>query len=184
MLFRSVFTVKQTIASLPAGSYELSAKSMGGSGGEAGTVELFAGDEKVSPVATTGYNIWGTPSLKFVLEQDTTDFVIGANISGAPKAWGYVDRFELKQANTEVDPPVTPPVDADIFVKKVEGLQPDFIKGVDNSSIITLEKSGVKFYNEDGEVQDIFKTLNDAGVNYIRARVWNDPFDTDRKSVV
>lgn len=70
-------------------------------------------------------------------------------------------------------------VPADIFVKKVEGLSHDFIKGVDISSIISEENSGVKFYNEAGQVQDIFKTLHDAGVNYIRVRVWNNPYDAN-----
>ncbi|HIW31491.1 MAG TPA: glycosyl hydrolase 53 family protein, partial [Candidatus Paenibacillus intestinavium] len=166
-------TVKQTIPQITAGNYELSVQSMGGSGQEAGNVELFAGDDKTTAVATTGYNAWGTVSLKFVLEQDATDLVIGANISGAPKAWGYLDSFELKQVSAETNPPV----DADIFVKKVEGLTPDFIKGVDISSIISLEESGVIFYNEGGEEQDIFETVHEAGVNYVRVRIWNDPFD-------
>ena len=169
-------TLKQSIKSLPAGTYELSVRSMGGTGEEAGKVELFAGNEKAAADATTDYNNWGTASLKFVLEQDSSDLVIGANISGAPGAWGYIDRFELKQVSTDT----TRPVDANIFVKKVEGLSPEFIKGVDISSIISLEKSGVKFYSEDGEEQDIFTTLKDAGVNYIRVRVWNNPFDSDK----
>ncbi|MGN7762450.1 glycosyl hydrolase 53 family protein [Paenibacillus sp. 22594] len=167
-------TVKQTLNSLPAGSYELSVKSMGGAGAAAGKVELFAGDGKSSVTATTGYNAWGTVSLKFVLAQNTPSLVIGANISGAPAAWGYLDSFELKQTGVEAAPPVA----ADIFVKKVEGLSPDFIKGVDISSIIALENSGVKFYNEGGAVQDIFTTVHEAGVNYVRVRLWNDPFDT------
>lgn len=66
---------------------------------------------------------------------------------------------------------------AEIFVEKVEGLSPDFIKGVDISSIIALENSGVVFFNEKGERQDIFKTLSKAGINYVRIRIWNDPFD-------
>ncbi|SHS89430.1 Arabinogalactan endo-1,4-beta-galactosidase precursor [Mycobacteroides abscessus subsp. abscessus] len=70
------------------------------------------------------------------------------------------------------------PVASDIFVKRVAGIDEDFIKGVDVSSIIALEDSGVKFYNEAGKKQDIFKTLNDAGVNYVRVRVWNDPYDS------
>lgn len=166
--------LKQTITNLPAGSYELSVKSMGGTDKETGNVELFAGDEKASAVATTGYNAWGTLSLKFILKQDTPSLEVGANISGAPSAYGFLDSFELKQLSTDT----TLPVPADIFVKKVEGLQPDFIKGVDISSIISLENSGVEFYNENGEVQDIFTTVHEAGVNYVRVRIWNDPFDT------
>ncbi len=73
----------------------------------------------------------------------------------------------------------TGPEEAEIYVEPIEGLSEDFIKGVDISSIIAEEESGVVYYNEDGEEQDIFQTLADAGVNYIRVRVWNDPYDED-----
>ncbi len=66
----------------------------------------------------------------------------------------------------------------DINIEKVENLQDDFFMGVDISSVISLEKSGVKFYDFSGVEQDIFKTLSESGVNAIRARVWNDPFDS------
>lgn len=67
--------------------------------------------------------------------------------------------------------------ESEIFVTKIEGLSKDFIKGVDVSSVIALENSGVVFYDEEGNEQDIFKTLSEAGVNYVRVRIWNDPFD-------
>ena len=51
------------------------------------------------------------------------------------------------------------------------------ICGVDVSSVISVEESGVRFYDENGEECDIFKTLADHGVNYIRVRVWNEPND-------
>lgn len=70
-------------------------------------------------------------------------------------------------------------VESEIFVEKIEGLNPDFIRGVDISSVIALEESGVTFYNEKGKEQDIFKTLHEAGVNYIRIRIWNDPYDNN-----
>jgi arabinogalactan endo-1,4-beta-galactosidase len=76
------------------------------------------------------------------------------------------------------------PVDnnADIYVKPVPNLPKGFIFGVDISSVLALENSGVKFYDFDGKEQDIFKTLAKAGVNYIRVRVWNDPYDTKGRS--
>ncbi|MCD7804216.1 MAG: glycosyl hydrolase 53 family protein [Oscillospiraceae bacterium] len=52
----------------------------------------------------------------------------------------------------------------------------DWIKGVDVSSLISLEKSGVVYYNADGEEEDLLAILKDAGVNYVRVRVWNDPY--------
>ncbi len=69
--------------------------------------------------------------------------------------------------------------EAGVYVQPVEGIDDDFIRGVDLSSILVEENSGVVYYNEDGEVQDIFMTLAQNGVNYIRVRVWNDPYDED-----
>lgn len=71
--------------------------------------------------------------------------------------------------------------DYGIFVTPVENLPDDFILGMDISSLVALEKSGVRFKNEQGEVQDIFKTLSEAGINSIRVRIWNDPFTADGK---
>lgn len=56
-------------------------------------------------------------------------------------------------------------------------LSKDFITGADISSVISLEESGVVFYDNDGNAQDILKTLYDNGINYIRVRIWNDPYD-------
>lgn len=71
---------------------------------------------------------------------------------------------------------------AKIFVKQVEGLDDSFWLGVDVSSILAEEESGVIYYNEDGERQDIFQTLKENGVNAIRIRVWNDPWDENGNS--
>ncbi len=45
------------------------------------------------------------------------------------------------------------------------------------SEVLAEERSGVVYYNYDGEVQDVFETLAQSGINYIRLRVWNDPYD-------
>lgn len=71
----------------------------------------------------------------------------------------------------------TGPEEAAIYVEPIEGLSDDFIKGMDVSTVIAQEASGVVYYNEAGEEEDLFKVLADAGVNYIRVRVWNDPYD-------
>lgn len=70
-------------------------------------------------------------------------------------------------------------VEAEIFVDKVDGITDDFIRGVDISSILSEEKSGVTYKNAEGATEDIFKILSDAGINYVRVRVWNNPFDKD-----
>ncbi len=66
-------------------------------------------------------------------------------------------------------------------VDKVENLADDFILGMDASCVPALEASGVKYYDYDGQEQDVFKTLAEAGVNYIRVRVWNNPYDANGK---
>ena len=66
---------------------------------------------------------------------------------------------------------------SDLYVNKVDNLPEDFIMGMDASSVLAEEASGVKYYNFDGEQQDVFQTLAEAGVNYIRVRIWNDPYD-------
>lgn len=71
----------------------------------------------------------------------------------------------------------TGPEEAAIYVEPIEGLSDNFIKGMDVSTVIAQEASGVVYYNEAGEEEDLFKVLADAGVNYIRVRVWNDPYD-------
>ncbi|MEW4372360.1 glycosyl hydrolase 53 family protein [Paenibacillus kandeliae] len=170
-------TLSQNVSSLPAGSYELTVQSMGGSGAESGHVQVFADTNQGTEVATTGYNQWGTVKLQFVLTQPTNQVQIGAHIRGMANGWGYLDSFKLKRTGSDTSQPVS----SDIFVKKVEGLSPDFIKGVDVSSIISLEQSGVKFYDEQGQVQDLFTTLHQSGVNYIRVRVWDNPYTADGK---
>ena len=89
---------------------------------------------------------------------------------------------ELQTAkNNLVDASIV--TDADIFVDKVEGLSSDFIKGVDVSSYVSLRQSGVVFRDWNGneiDDQQFFNQLKEAGVNYVRLRVWNDPYDADK----
>jgi arabinogalactan endo-1,4-beta-galactosidase len=63
-----------------------------------------------------------------------------------------------------------------LYVHK-QDLAEDFILGMDVSSVIALENSGVTFRDFDGKARDLFSILKDNGINYIRVRVWNDPFD-------
>lgn len=66
----------------------------------------------------------------------------------------------------------------DVNIEPIANLRKDIIHGIDISSIISLEESGVTFYNYDGEVDDPFTIFSKAGVNYIRVKVWNDPYDS------
>lgn len=66
-----------------------------------------------------------------------------------------------------------------ITINPIENLSDDFILGCDVSSLISEESSDVKFYNNDKEEQDPLLTLAQNGVNTIRIRIWNDPYDSE-----
>lgn len=66
-----------------------------------------------------------------------------------------------------------------LYVEKVENLPEDFIMGMDASCVPALEAGGVKYYDHDGNEKDVYQILSENGINYIRVRVWNDPFDAE-----
>lgn len=72
------------------------------------------------------------------------------------------------------------PEDSNLYVEKVEGIGEDFITGADISSYLSEIESGVIYYDFDGnelDNQGFFDFLEQCGVNYVRIRVWNDPYD-------
>ena len=80
---------------------------------------------------------------------------------------GEVVSFPLPGASEE----------SEIYVEPIPDIADDFIRGMDASAVLAEENSGVTYYNYAGEEQDVFMTLAQSGVNYIRLRVWNDPYD-------
>lgn len=105
------------------------------------------------------------------------------------------DRLAIAFAAVEVaaveepQEPAPDPVEAEITVPYVAGSDGDFIRGVDVSSLLSLLNSGVVFRDADGnplgdsvEAQGkaFMAQLADAGVNWVRLRVWNDPYDAQR----
>ncbi len=68
-------------------------------------------------------------------------------------------------------------VESSLYVKKVEDLPEDFILGMDVSSLLAEEQSGVRYYDFDGAERDLLEILAENGVTHIRVRVWNDPYD-------
>ncbi len=71
--------------------------------------------------------------------------------------------------------------DTKVYIAPIKGITEDFIRGMDISSVLVEEESGVKYYDAEGNEADLFKILSDNGVNYIRVRVWNDPYDENGK---
>lgn len=71
-------------------------------------------------------------------------------------------------------------VDADVNVSKI-ALADDFITGADLSSYISLKESGTVFKDEGGKpLSDaaFFRYLREGGTNWVRIRIWNNPYDS------
>ena len=66
---------------------------------------------------------------------------------------------------------------SDLYVRQVDGLPEDFILGMDVSSLLAEERSGVRYFDFDGQEKDLLQILAENGITHIRVRVWNDPFD-------
>lgn len=69
-----------------------------------------------------------------------------------------------------------------ISVKPINGLQSDFIKGADISMLAEVEKSGGRYFDQNGKQVDPIKHLKDKGVNYVRVRLWHNPYDSQGRA--
>ncbi len=113
----------------------------------------------------------GIYSIGFNLQDNEWNSIIGNSFM----------EFEVTETVEPTEAPVVSPVEADINVDPVSGLADDFYLGVDISSVISEFDSGVKYYdyagNEIDNVNDFVSFLASCGVNCIRVRVWNNPYD-------
>ncbi len=64
-----------------------------------------------------------------------------------------------------------------VSVEPIASLTSSFANGMDISSVKQLYDNGQQFYNSDGVEESLFYILKEAGVNWIRLRLWNDPKD-------
>ena len=56
-----------------------------------------------------------------------------------------------------------------------------FVKGMDLSTLLELERCGAKYYDH-GQEMDILDIMKKYDVDTIRLRIWNDPWSEDGKS--
>lgn len=186
---------------LPAGSYTLTADAMGNDGMQ--VYVYFNGKVGTESVADPGWNIWETAGEDSVFTlSEETEVEAGIYVILEAGAWGDVDNIALADADgapetgtmdiseigggesggeeDEDDPDQSTAVEAGIRVDKINGLSEDFIGGVDVSSYVAEKNSGVVYYDFEGnelDDQGFFDLLHDCGVNYVRIRIWNDPYD-------
>ena len=139
-------------------------------------VKLIATALTVSLVcgAISGCSTGGNAGSK--ADADTTQSTMAAYV---PIERRTADQIKINPEKIDVTTFTMPETmeESGIFVEPVEGISDDFIRGMDASAVLAVENSGAKYYNYLGEEQDVFMTLAEAGVNYIRIRVWNDPYD-------
>lgn len=65
--------------------------------------------------------------------------------------------------------------EAAVKVNPIAGISDDFIKGADVSMLPELERLGGKFY-ANGMEKDCLAILQEKGINWVRVRIWNDPY--------
>jgi len=62
-----------------------------------------------------------------------------------------------------------------VKVNAIPSLTSSFANGMDISSSAYLYEQGVRFYNADGVEQSLYYLIKEAGVNWVRMRLWVDP---------
>ena len=128
-------------------------------------------------IETQGWDAWNSYTTgSFTFDGGNLTITLSGDLPAG--YWGDVDNLVL-YTDADDENEEDAPVEADIYVEKIDNLNADFIKGVDVSSLSANEKSGVVYYDTEGNKADIFEVMADAGVNYVRLRVWNDPYDSD-----
>ncbi len=89
--------------------------------------------------------------------------VVGVLTACAPAA-----PEDEQPGNTPGDTPIDAALSEDIFWL-----------GADVSTLIAQENSGVVYYDFDGNAADPLAVMQSAGVNAVRVRVWNDPYNAE-----
>ena len=209
------FKCVQTIESLPAGTYKVTAQSRG-DGGE--KVSVYLNGEKGDVAQeNSGWDKWTESSGTFVIAEDMVNVEVGLFVECKAKAWGWIDDISIKAVSgdatetpappvesstpTETAAPSQPAIPSELFIKKIDNYDENSIRGMDVSSFLSIMKAYDKvrekmkaagaseeeinkigFKDNNGNVLDeqgFFDFLAKSGVNYIRLRVWNNPYDAD-----
>lgn len=74
-------------------------------------------------------------------------------------------------------PAVTPPPNPQTTTYTPPSVSSSFAKGADVSWVTQMENSGYKFYDKNGNQQDLFALMKSIGFNSIRLRAWVNPSD-------
>lgn len=134
-------------------------------------------------VTTVDWNVWNTVETDVFTLAEPAEVTFDFGGTGPVKYWGDLDDLQLfgTGALWEETPEDPQDPDAGIYVPKIaEAGRDGFIRGTDVSSWLSLYRSGATFYDFDGNAltpQGFFDLLAASGFNWVRLRVWNDPYD-------
>lgn len=174
-----LFSISQTVENMAAGDYVAKAAIVGNEGA-ANPLKLTIRnngsqkEETVSLIQNGWDDDWGTNNLIATKSVSVAEGQsVTVTISGEVPAgeWYGIKNVSLEASQAVKNAPIT--------VQKVDGLSNDFIHGVDVSTYISEVQSGVKYYDENNNEKNLFEILRDAGVNYVRLRLWNCPYVID-----
>ena len=115
----------------------------------------------------------------------TAVLLCGAMLVGCAKAQDQKAEAARLDAAPALSFDGADPVESSLYVAPLEGITDDFIRGVDISSFLSEIESGVVYHDfEQNELSPagFFELLAQAGVNCVRLRVWNDPYDKNGNS--
>ena len=178
-----VYAQADYTAALTAGEYWFTFEADGANTASGLTYQVLADGVSVTeevPLVTTGWDVWTTcETAHFTLDSaQTVVFRLGGTVPAG--YWGHLDALRLYGTGglyleDEQDP------NAGIYVPKLSAVgREGFIRGTDVSSYLSVRRSGASFYDFDGNALDdlgFFRLLANCGFNYVRLRVWNDPYD-------
>ena len=177
--------VTQTLALSP-GEYIASVDVAGDNEGSSPSELVFSATADGAELASTavaldGWSKWKTYTISFTLEAEAT-VTLGVTGTFADKSYCDIDDMALYLPSANVASNDGTAIPAEINVTKVEGLSEDFIMGVDISSIVSQLASGVAYSDFDGNSLDTVGKfcafLKECGVNVVRVRVWNNPYNS------
>ena len=110
----------------------------------------------------------GVVSPSYIVQAKTISEASKANNEEWKDPYQYGGETGLKEQKVDID--------------EISTMYSSSVRGVDISSYTALKKAGVKFYNHEGKEESLLKILHDNGVNYIRVRIWNDPYNEKGES--
>lgn len=153
-------------------------------GTQAGTGNSSGSSAKSAGTAVTSSTQGGKSTSGGGTSATTKKAAVTTSVSGSSKSGGSTTTTTTKKAA------VTPAAEVEALdIPYIEGTSDNdgFIRGMDVSTVLALYESwkhadgSAHFKDLSGkelDIQGFFDLLYDSGTNYIRLRVWNDPFDS------